>query len=222
MRSPFAPRPLLLFLGLLGVLLIFVQLQIIRFAFERLGLSANAAFLLLLCSLLGSAFNVPLYKVRAQSPPEDGPMLRWRGLLGLPPIRFTGYTTIAINLGGCVIPAGFSLYLLMRTPGLLPDASLATALVAGLSYAVSRPVSGLGVTMPMLAAPAAAAIISILLNAEHSAPLAYICGTLGVLIGADILRLKSIGKMGAPVASIGGAGTFDGIFLSGIVAVLLA
>jgi len=28
--------------------------------------------------------------------------------------------------------------------------------------------------------------------------------------------------MGAPVASIGGAGTFDGIFMTGIVAVLLA
>jgi uncharacterized membrane protein len=28
--------------------------------------------------------------------------------------------------------------------------------------------------------------------------------------------------MGAPVASIGGAGTFDGIFLTGILAVLIA
>jgi uncharacterized membrane protein len=28
--------------------------------------------------------------------------------------------------------------------------------------------------------------------------------------------------LGAPVASIGGAGTFDGIFLTGILAVLLA
>jgi len=27
--------------------------------------------------------------------------------------------------------------------------------------------------------------------------------------------------MGAPVASIGGAGTFDGVFLSGLIAVLL-
>jgi uncharacterized membrane protein len=28
--------------------------------------------------------------------------------------------------------------------------------------------------------------------------------------------------LGAPVASIGGAGTFDGVFLTGIVAVLLS
>lgn len=52
--------------------------------------------------------------------------------------------------------------------------------------------------------------------------IAYIGGTLGVLIGADLLRLDVVRKLGAPVASIGGAGTFDGIFLSELVAVLLA
>ena len=61
-----------------------------------------------------------------------------------------------------------------------------------------------------------------MLDPENSAPLAYICGTLGVLIGADILRLKDIKQMGVPTAAIGGAGTFDGIFFTGIIAVLLA
>jgi uncharacterized membrane protein len=45
---------------------------------------------------------------------------------------------------------------------------------------------------------------------------------MGILVGADILKLNEIGKLGAPVASIGGAGTFDAIFLSGIIAVLLS
>jgi uncharacterized membrane protein len=45
---------------------------------------------------------------------------------------------------------------------------------------------------------------------------------MGTLIGADLLNLGNIAKLGAPVASIGGAGTFDGIFLTGILAVLLA
>ena len=76
--------------------------------------------------------------------------------------------------------------------------------------------------MPVLIAPLAAALVAILLDPAHSAPLAYISGTLGVLIGADILRLKDIRKLGVPLAAIGGAGTFDGIFITGIVAVLLA
>ena len=76
--------------------------------------------------------------------------------------------------------------------------------------------------MPIFIAPFAAAITAILISPQNSAPLAYICGTMGVLIGADILRIKDVPKLGAPIASIGGAGTFDGIFLTGIVAVLLA
>ena len=57
---------------------------------------------------------------------------------------------------------------------------------------------------------------------EDSAPLAYIAGSLGTLIGADLTNLDKVRGLGAPVASIGGAGTFDGIFLTGILAVLFA
>jgi uncharacterized membrane protein len=45
---------------------------------------------------------------------------------------------------------------------------------------------------------------------------------LGTLIGADLMNLGSIQGLHAPVLSIGGAGTFDGVFLTGILAVLLA
>ncbi|MBV8766819.1 MAG: DUF1614 domain-containing protein, partial [Hyphomicrobiales bacterium] len=38
----------------------------------------------------------------------------------------------------------------------------------------------------------------------------------------DLLNLSNIEGLGAPVASIGGAGTFDGIFLAGIIAMLIA
>jgi uncharacterized membrane protein len=68
----------------------------------------------------------------------------------------------------------------------------------------------------------ATAVVAILLARERAAPLAYIAGSLGTLIGADLLNLGRIGELGAPIASIGGAGTFDGIFLTGIAAVLLA
>jgi len=78
-----------------------------------------------------------------------------------------------------------------------------------------------GIGIPMFVAPVMAAVTALVIDPQQSAPLAYISGTLGVLIGADISRLGDIRKMGAPFASIGGAGTFDGIFLSGIVAVLL-
>jgi uncharacterized membrane protein len=60
------------------------------------------------------------------------------------------------------------------------------------------------------------------LSRQNAAPLAYIAGSMGTLIGADLTNLDKVRGLGAPVASIGGAGTFDGIFLTGILAVLLA
>ena len=94
-------------------------------------------------------------------------------------------------------------------------------MISGISYFFSRPVQGFGIGMPIMIAPISAALVSLLISPEQSAPLAYISGTLGVLIGADLLHLKDIPKLGTPYASIGGAGTFDGIFITGIVAALL-
>jgi uncharacterized membrane protein len=64
-------------------------------------------------------------------------------------------------------------------------------------------------------------LIALALEPVNAAPLAFASGVLGVLIGADLLRLPDIRRMGIPIASIGGAGTFDGVFLTGIIAVLL-
>jgi uncharacterized membrane protein len=47
-------------------------------------------------------------------------------------------------------------------------------------------------------------------------------GATSVLIGADLLNLGKLQGLGSLVASIGGAGTFDGIFVTGLIAVLLA
>jgi len=76
--------------------------------------------------------------------------------------------------------------------------------------------------VPVFVPVVATAILALVLSREYAAPLAYIGGSMGTLIGADILNLDKIGNLGAPIASIGGAGTFDGIFLTGILAVLLA
>lgn len=99
--------------------------------------------------------------------------------------------------------------------------ALCVGLVAAVSRIFSRVEPRVGVTMPLFLAPLSAASIALLLDPVHAAPLAYVGGTIGVLLGADILRLRQPARLGAPLAAIGGAGTFDGVFLTGIVAVLL-
>ena len=124
--------------------------------------------------------------------------------------------------GGCILPVVLSLYLLIHHQLMNWQALAGIATVTLVSRLASRPIPGIGIGMPLLLAPLSAAMIALLLNPQASAPLAYISGTLGVLLGADILRLNDVKNMGTPMAAIGGAGTFDGIFITGIVAVLLA
>jgi uncharacterized membrane protein len=217
---PFSPLYLLLLVLLFGFLLAFIQVGLLAIAFDKLGLSPQSGLLLLFSALFGSLINLPVTRVRAEEPMTPPPP--WVGLLRGPQLRFEGSTLIAVNVGGCIIPVFFSLYLLRYTPLPVFEVAPAVAVVGAVSYYFSRPIPRLGIAMPVLIAPLTAALVAVAINTEHSAPLAYISGTFGVLIGADILRLKDVRQLGAPLASIGGAGTFDGIFMTGIVAALLA
>jgi uncharacterized membrane protein len=99
---------------------------------------------------------------------------------------------------------------------------ITTAIVAAIVHWLAYPVPGFGIAVPIFVPPVATAIAAVLIARDHAAVLAYVGGCLGTLIGADLLNLGVVQSLGAPVASIGGAGTFDGIFLTGILAVLLA
>ncbi|MFW6020807.1 MAG: DUF1614 domain-containing protein [Guyparkeria sp.] len=209
--------------AVLGLVLLFVLVQVgaLQVAFDKLGLEPEAGMTLLFVSLMGSLVNVPLFRMQAEEPDEPPPE-PFRHLLGYRQIPFEGVTTVAVNLGGCLLPLTFSAYLVLNAGAAVFDYLLAVVLVSAVSYYASRPVPGIGIGMPIIIAPLAAAMAGIVIDPEYSPALAYVGGTLGVLIGADLLRLKDIRKMGSPVASIGGAGTFDGIFITGIIAVLLA
>jgi uncharacterized membrane protein len=94
--------------------------------------------------------------------------------------------------------------------------------VSALVHWMAHPVPGVGIAVPVLVPPVAATAVAVILSWRYAPALAFISGTLGTLIGADLLNLGKIQGLGAPIASIGGAGTFDGIFTTGILAVLLA
>jgi uncharacterized membrane protein len=205
----------------LAFLITLVQIEVLSAAFERLGLSHQEAYLLLAGTLLGSLVNVPLYRMTAKLP---APGVREESVwtpFRVPQPPFAGQTVVAINAGGCLIPVLFSIHLLMSGSLSAAEVLIAVAAVAAIAYAFSRPVPGAGVVLPIFVAPVTAALIATVLDYEQRAPLAYVSGTLGVLLGADVLRLRDIRAMRAPLASIGGAGTFDGIFIAGLFAVLL-
>ncbi|QUL98571.1 MAG: DUF1614 domain-containing protein [Candidatus Fermentithermobacillus carboniphilus] len=208
----------LLLLILLGVPTLFflLYLNVAALSFGKLGLSPQGAFFLFTVSLMGSVVNIPVFSrtvvVRRPVFPVF-PMFFF-----YPPA--VQEQIVAINLGGAVVPALFSLYLLPRAH-LLP-VLISTAMVAVACYLAARPVPGRGILMPAFIPPLAAALSALLFSRDNPAVVAYISGTMGTLIGADLLHLGEILRMGPGILSIGGAGVYDGIFLAGLVAALLA
>jgi uncharacterized membrane protein len=218
---PLATPFFFILVGLFVILLVLIQLGVLRYAYMRLGVSPRGALVLLFASLLGSYFNIPLVELPEQQT-LSGHEIEFFGMRYAMPVvvQWPG-TLIAVNVGGAVIPTFMSIYLLIRN-ALWVQGALATAVVALVCYWLSQPVPGLGIAEPVFVPAVTTAVVAIVLSREYAAPLAYISGSLGTLIGADLLNLGNIRGLGAPVASIGGAGTFDGIFLIGIVAVLIA
>ena len=199
-----------------------VQVHFFEIAFVKLGLTPEAASMLLLGTLLGSAVNLPVYSLQKK---ESGHLVMSPGRKMIWEIfqpAKQGKVVIAVNVGGCLIPVGLCLYFIFLQELDPLKILVGTLAITVLSYKSSRLIPGLGVGMPVFIAPLASAFLALALDPGHAAPLAYISGVFGVLIGADILRLNEIASLDTPVAAIGGAGTFDGIFMTGIIAALLA
>ncbi|MDY6986273.1 MAG: DUF1614 domain-containing protein [Candidatus Thermoplasmatota archaeon] len=218
--------PFLLFLLFFGFLFFFIFASAVNAVFTALGLPPWTAYALFITSLAGSFINIPMKTIEVEE-------VRYKvdTFLGrLYPVRIvepaSRKTTIAINLGGAIIPIAISSYVLIEKAYGWPSFLLATILMITICYSFARVVPGVGIVMPNFIPPISACFIalfaSLLFGCLELAPfVAYFSGVIGTLAGADLLNLKKISKLGARMVSIGGAGTFDGIFITGIFSVLL-
>jgi uncharacterized membrane protein len=220
----FLPLALPFFLALVVLVAIvigLIEVRVLSYAYARIGIDRRYIFLILAGSLLGSAVNIPV----AQLPPErvvsDQQVVFFGMRYVVPIVENWPGTVIALNVGGAIIPTILSLYLVM-TNRIYARAAIGTMVMAACIYMMATPVAGVGIAVPTFMPPILSALVAYLLSRQSAPALAYIVGSLGTLIGADLLNLGRIQGLGAPIASIGGAGTFDGIFLTGVLAVLLA
>ncbi|MEJ2724020.1 MAG: DUF1614 domain-containing protein [Deltaproteobacteria bacterium] len=186
-----------------------------------IGVNRRYVFILLFLSLIGSYVNIPVAELPAEQVHSDKVVTFYGMRYMIPKVVDWPKTVIAVNLGGAVIPVFLSLYIMVKKR-LFGRSILGVAIVATACHFMAHPVPGVGIAEPTFIPPLVTAGAALLISREYAPPLAYISGSLGTLIGADLLNLGKVRGLGAPVASIGGAGTFDGIFLTGILAVLLA
>ncbi len=201
---------------------------------NSIGIPQEYFWAVMILSWIGSAINLPLFIVENE---HEVPLVTSAENFGVtynvPQTSLEKkQTMVMINVGGAIIPALISLYLLIYSIPVYADNLVMTYLktfvvmvgVIITTYQSAQIVEGVGITTFAFGPPTMTVFITMLVN--HFSPLscpvqiAYIAGTMGALIGADLLNLPRITSIG-PVVSIGGAGTFDGVYLAGFASVLL-
>ncbi|WP_339673289.1 DUF1614 domain-containing protein [uncultured Gimesia sp.] len=228
---------LMIFMGCM-LPLIFVDLA--ETALRNLHLSPQAAILVLIGMIFGSLINFPISRFPLDREVNVPVFESLAGMQLMPKMqRLRQEAIIAVNLGGCVIPVLLAIWLSRFiigggiTPVLVTLVGIALNTVV--CYRTPRLVPGMGIAMPVFIPPLVAVIATILGfgifgpmtgNADMNyqalyAPIAFVIGISGPLIGADLLHWNDFKKLDSPSISIGGAGTWDGIVLSGMIAALI-
>lgn len=171
------PTPIVFLAGVMLVVAVLVGLDVITYAHQRIGLSPGWLFAALLGSIIGSWFDIPVARLPDRSERRESDAVAFGVRYRIPTVVHTGTTTVAVNVGGALIPSALAGYLVVHSRIWL-HTLIAVAVVSVLVWLVARPVPSVGTVAPTFIPPI--------------------------------------------VASIGGVGPFGGIFLTGILAVLLA
>lgn len=223
---------LIILFGLLFLVPLFLTHAMLT-ALAKLGLSPELAVFILIAIFMGGAINIPVKRIERKQELVYEPF-RLFGLQRFLPEdwiypsqrRNRSYMIIAVNLGGCLIPLSIAAYEILRVLQRGTYELIVLLAVTGLNifvcYRLARPIPNVGISIPAFFPPLIAALPSLIFVPEFAPPIAFTAGVLGPLIGADLLHLKQINRLWVGVVSIGGAGTFDGIVLSGMIASLLS
>ncbi|MDO8725445.1 MAG: DUF1614 domain-containing protein [Candidatus Methanoperedens sp.] len=193
-----------------------IGIKISGVAFNKLGFPSEYSVYYFFLSILGSYVNIPVKSVMPCIHLID---------IQRPGHSLTSHETgwnksIAVNLGGAVIPVLMSIFL--STMVRMVEAVIGILVMTIIVHKISKPVFGSGIAIHVVLPPLLAAALALMISPQDAPLLAYISGTIGCLIGVDLLNLKKLPDLGVPAVSIGGSGTFDAIFLTGIISVLLA
>src|SRR5437899_3093366 len=195
---------ILILLGGLIVLTFLAVLRVLQFAYSQLGIAPRYFFTWLFLSLAGSYVNLPIVRFAPEQMTRLEEVPFYGVLYAIPTVETWPGTILAVNVGGAIIPVILSLVLIAKN-NLYRNAIWGVLVVSLACYLLAEPVPGLGIAIPVFYPPVIAATVALLLSRRFAAPLAYVCGSLGTLIGADLMNLGNLRGLGAPVVSIGGA-----------------
>lgn len=224
MKSYIFP-PLNILFFIIFILLFCLTFLLIPVTFQIVfGLDEITALLVFFFIILGSLVNIPLYEKPSRQSEQIKIFYFYFYFVRVKKI------VIAVNLGGCIFPSILAIKALVDSIDFVDPFHffLSLSFATLLSYLFAKPVRGVGIVIPLFIPVLVSLASSLICIHLSSAPisllpkLSFSIGVLSTIIGADILHLSDFEKVGEGVVSIGGAGTFDGIFLTGIFAAILA
>ncbi len=172
------------------LIILFIILSLI---FQTLDFSIKTVILLAASTIIGCFFNVPVIRLKQKD--------------------------IYMNIGGGIVPVGFSIYFIWLRPDLIIQIILATLVLIFFTYCFST-IDDDGIRVYILVPLIGSIIVASLLPGSLLV-IGYVSGTLGTLIGADIMNLDNIQDFGFRELSIGGAGTLDAIFVTGLIILIV-
>ena len=231
--GPLTLIALLVIIGLVVIVVPLLFLGLVGSAFTNLvGLSWITATALVILILICSLVNIPVWKVRKET------IRMPHGEAGQFPDAFTPTevggmweTSIAVNLGGAIIPVAMACWLLYRASSVMAGETLylqvaaAILVVAAIAYVTTRPVLGLGLRVPLFV-PGLTALLCGILFAQGlgltAGVIAFVSAVFGILLGANLAHLPHVGDLEVPQVSIGGAGTFGAVFIGCILSAIIA
>jgi len=204
-------------------------LGIIGAAFVRLGFSWISAFAVILLMICGSLVNIPVYSIR-------------RNIIRISRNDISGQDAsskeaghawdipVTCNLGGTVIPAGVSVYLLYQAVLIIGNSLVfivgtGILIVAAITFVSTRIIPGAGIRVPLLIPGLTALLVGIILSGSTgltAAVTAFVSGTIGTLAGGNITHLFRVSNLEISEISIGGPGTFGAVFICCILPALIA
>jgi uncharacterized membrane protein len=175
---------------------VFLFYKVMSFSFRKMGIPRHLVIPALVAILIGGFFNIPIWH--------------------------NGSTTVAVNVGGAIVPLLISFYLLRKAP--LLKTALAIALVAAVSGLLAEVGADTGIRLHFgyMILPLTAVSLALILARRKAPQVAFISGTIGGIIGVDLIHLRELIDLGVPYMSIGGRGVFDGVFTTGIISAVLA
>ena len=178
------------------LLFVFLFYKVMSFSFRKMGIPRHLVIPALVAILIGGVFNIPIWH--------------------------SGSTTVSVNVGGAIIPLLISFYLLRKAP--LLKTALAVAVVATVSGLLAEVDANKGISLHLgyLILPLTAVSLALILAGRNAPQVAFIAGTVGGVIGVDLVHLRELIHLGAADMSIGGRGVLDGVFTTGIISAVLA